>query len=182
MYNYNSGYVGSKMSIRAKEAYGYGAKPYTKWSKQDILDELGEKSSSVKKYSVSTLREYFLVFDSWHHTSSFFNKTDFYTVGDFDINFEELDAIEKRNKEEKEKAKLEKPILAYCKYGVWSGTKRHPKLMFEEDYCIVKNNWAYFSFGKKSLDGKHIEILEKYTRAPKGKGDIFKEIRRKYKL
>ena len=42
MWNMNSGYHGFSMSNRAIEAYNNGEKPFSKWTKQDILDVIEE--------------------------------------------------------------------------------------------------------------------------------------------
>ena len=42
MFNINSGYHGFSMSNRAIEAYNNGEKPFSKWTKQDILDVIEE--------------------------------------------------------------------------------------------------------------------------------------------
>jgi hypothetical protein len=65
----NSGYVGYSMSKRAEQAYQDGKLTYSKlpvWAKR-----------LVDAAMVST--------DEWHHTSSYGNKTPFYSISQFDI-------------------------------------------------------------------------------------------------
>ena len=76
------GYIGQKMSERAMEAYKNGEMPLSKWTKSVILENIetekkGE-SEKLKKYSAETLRNYFLILSSWHHTAKYFNRTNFY--------------------------------------------------------------------------------------------------------
>jgi hypothetical protein len=57
---------GRGMSLRAIEAYNYGAKPVSKWAV-----ELGIKTDDVREI---------LEFDSWHHTGKHAMRTDFYAL------------------------------------------------------------------------------------------------------
>lgn len=179
--NMNSGYCGYSMSKRAAEAYDSGEKPLSKWRKTDILNKLecfGKDTEILKKYSLNTLKKYFIERSSRHHTSKFANETVFYEVKDIDVSCERLDEIEKAMKEhalnhsdDTEKVRI--------RYGVWEGTRKHPKLVEKEEYAILKGNWAYLYDGtKKKLSGRHIEILARYSRAPRGTADIFKKIRK----
>lgn len=78
------GYIGNKMSVRAYEAYESGEKPLSKWSKNDIIEcvlnvrnDFQEKE--LKIYSKEVLKV-FLICSSWHHTGSYFNETNFYSL------------------------------------------------------------------------------------------------------
>nr|DAI08101.1 MAG TPA: hypothetical protein [Caudoviricetes sp.] len=76
-----AGYQGYSMSNNAVSAYDDGEKPISKWSESDVIsaiaDELGVNESDIKlKYPY----RYYLKKTSWHHTSSKYNKTDFYSV------------------------------------------------------------------------------------------------------
>ena len=86
------------MSNNAVAAYEDGKKPLSKWSKSKILDSLcvsEEEKKKLKKYCLDTLRQYFLRYSEWHHTSSHYNCTDFYEVVIPDrIDYETLDASE----------------------------------------------------------------------------------------
>ena len=77
--NANKGYVGYSMSKRAEEAYKSGEKPLTKWKKEEIIQAYPEKyHKELSKLNEQELKDNFLYFSSWHHTSKAFNKTDFY--------------------------------------------------------------------------------------------------------
>lgn len=76
-----AGYRGSSMSNNAVSAYADGEKPISNRSESDVIsaiaDELGVNESDIKlKYPY----RYYLKKTSWHHTSSKYNKTDFYSV------------------------------------------------------------------------------------------------------
>ena len=119
-----AGYDNYSMSNNAVAAYETGEKPKSKWTKKEIIEELRDQSEDLKvdikaleKLPVSTLREIALVQSSWHHTSSYFNRTDFYMVDASRIEEEDL-KIEK-------KEITEKRVRAH--YLEWSGTRKHPK-------------------------------------------------------
>lgn len=76
-----AGYRGYSMSNNAVSAYADGEKPISNWSESDVIsaiaDELDVNESDIKlKYPY----RYYLKKTSWHHTSSKYNKTDFYSV------------------------------------------------------------------------------------------------------
>lgn len=76
-----AGYRGYSMSNNAVSACADGEKPISNWSESDVIsaiaDELGVNESDIKlKYPY----RYYLKKTSWHHTSSKYNKTDFYSV------------------------------------------------------------------------------------------------------
>lgn len=103
------GYIGNKMSVRAYEAYESGEKPLSKWTKNDIIEcvlnvrnDFQEKE--LKIYSKEVLKV-FLICSSWHHTGSYFNETNFYSL---DLDFIELSKIEIIQVLEKKKKDLEK--------------------------------------------------------------------------
>lgn len=180
------GYIGNKMSVRAYEAYESGEKPLSKWTKNDIIEcvlnvrnDFQEKE--LKIYSKEVLKA-FLICSSWHHTGSYFNETNFYSL---DLDFIELSKIEiiqvlEKKKKDLEKEKKEKKILKLqkCKfkYIEWAGTRKHPKAIEKESYGIIKGSWIYCKDGKKSLNGKYVHVVEMFERAPRGTAALFKQI------
>lgn len=196
-----SGYVGCKMSERAQEAYDNGERPMSKWNKWDILSELeydldDEAIVKLSKYSVQALKNVCLEWTSWHHTGSYANETDFYKVidgRDANLNqmFMDLDAEEKELKEFRKRQREEKRLLesteekCYFEYGVWTGTKKHPKLYYYKAYGIKKGDWIYYMDGsslkKKKASGNYVNVLHTYNRAPKGKAYIFNRIKKQIK-
>lgn len=196
-----SGYIGCKMSERAQEAYDSGERPMSKWSKWDILSELeydldDEAIVKLSKYSVQALKNVCLEWTSWHHTGSYANETDFYQVidgRDADLNqmFMDLDTEEKELKEFKKRQREEKRLLesteekCYFEFGVWSGTKKHPKLDYHKAFGVKKGNWIYYMDGsllkKKKASGNYVNVLQTYNRAPIGKAYIFNKIKKELK-
>lgn len=183
-------YIGQKMSERAAIAYENGEKPLSKWSKVEIINTVLDyrddfEYDELNKYSKDVLK-CFLTYSSWHHTGSYFNNTDFYSLDeDFIENkkyyiFEVLNKKVKELKREKEEKKIQKDEekLEKCHfvYTEFEGTRKHPKAVDCEAYGIIKGNWIYTEFGKKSLNGKYIYNVKKFDRAPRGTAQIFKNI------
>nr|DAR37482.1 MAG TPA: hypothetical protein [Caudoviricetes sp.] len=163
-----AGYYGYSMSNNAVAAYEDGEKPFSKWTKRDIiaaLEELvhdGEVSEETlniaRRMPAASLKNKTLRQTSWHHTSMHYNETDFYSVDD------ELELTERDLADAKETAKLrkEKPAArrATCKYLVWSGSRRHPRATeVTEDGTIIGNWFTSDSGVRKSIYGNGFEIL-----------------------
>lgn len=116
-----SGYFGFIMSNNAVNAYNNGEKPLSKWTKQAILTELNENNikGNFEKLTLSELKNG-LEYAGWHHTSSKYNKTDFFRV-DYDY-FEKLDVNEVIQKRVQKMPKIkEKPkyVVASVEYESW---------------------------------------------------------------
>ena len=171
MFNYNSGYKGYSMSNRAAAAYEDGERPYSKWTKAELLIECKKlledlevdyTIEDLKKLSLKALRNSVLVSSSWHHTSKYFNSTDFYKVSEGQLEFI-LDkaTIERLCEEKKEKKEEPKEIKARCKFLVWSGTRNHPKATECEEVGTIRGNWFYREDGsKKSVNANGFRIVE----------------------
>lgn len=89
MMDVNSGYIGHSMSRRAAEAYEDGEMPKSKWTKkamvaaiQSYCDEfdMSFDPDVLKGMHKDEVFERFFHESSWHHTSKFFNETDFYKL------------------------------------------------------------------------------------------------------
>lgn len=184
-------YIGNKMSVRAYEAYENGEKPISKWLKSDIEKAVLKRRKDFNKkelnrYNKEALKA-FLICSSWHHTGSYFNETNFYSL---DENFVELPKKEildelnnrmddsKKAKEAKKKEKLQKCLIKFIE---WKGTRKHPKAVYCEAYGILKGKWIYTEECKKSLNGKYIQIIKEFDKAPRGTAQRFKNIKKRMK-
>jgi len=166
-----SGYYGFSMSNNAIECYRDNIKPLSAWSKSDILSaidqaakdgeaELSAPIAEIKKLSVKELKSLCLKWDSWHHTSSHFNKTDFYKL--------DVDGVERLTVEMiQEVISARKPKQeatgkkAFCEYLEWSGTRKHPKATVCQAWGTIKGNWFYLENGKKkSISANGFKVLE----------------------
>lgn len=163
-----AGYNGYSMSNNAVDAYDDGEKPMSKWTKVALLDAIREEFdglAGLEKLTAKRLRSEFLIRTSWHHTSSHFNQTDFYSV-DFDKLAETTaEDVEKWRKEDKERSKAEEKSepeksIRKVSYLVWGGTRKHPKATEHVETCEVVGNWAMTQNGKKSIFARGFAFLD----------------------
>lgn len=156
-----AGYSGYSMSNDAVAAYESGEKPLSKWTKKEILTEILTRAEQqeielhcsleqLEKLPAKTLKKVCLACCSWHHTSSFYNRTNFY---DLDVaTIEELtdEKINAAMAEEKATKKVEEKEEKWlCSFLVWSGTRTHPKASEFTEEGIVKGSWFIRKDGSK---------------------------------
>ena len=86
-----AGYKGYSMSNNAVDAYENGEMPLSKWRKADIIKAINQYIEDVEvnfdmdlllKLPLRILKNELLSQSSWHHTSSMYNKTDFYSLNE----------------------------------------------------------------------------------------------------
>ncbi len=116
------------MSNNAVDAYATGEKPMSKWTKADILYELKKVNPEIvelaKKLTVSELKCRLLERTSWHHTSSKFNRTDFYSFDEIEAEsftaerINKIIAVRPPKATHTEKSAPEF-ITAYVAFDVW---------------------------------------------------------------
>ena len=89
-----AGYFNYSMSNNAVDAYSQGERPLSKWTKSEIISEVEKISRKTslkfdfelfKKIPLAILKKEFLAKSSWHHTSSYYNETDFYSIDECEI-------------------------------------------------------------------------------------------------
>lgn len=111
-----AGYKGYSMSNNAVAAYEDGERPKSKWLKKDILECLGkcEIADGIKKAAAGLTKEelqsLLLVLSSWHHTSSYYNQTDFYSFDREKALKLSMEQIENIKAQRKPKEKAEQKI------------------------------------------------------------------------
>ncbi len=159
-----AGYFNYSMSNGAREAYQSGEKPISKWSKSEILAEAKQSCPEevfplLGKVPASVLRDHLLTRSSWHHTSSHYNRTDFYSVIDCsNITLEQVTVWAQKKQQAK------KPIeefLRKAEFLEWSGTRKFPKATRCVATGIVRGNWFYLPNGlKKSITAKGFKFLD----------------------
>ena len=158
-----AGYYGYSMSNNAIDAYENGEKPRGKWKKSEIVDAIGAAINSGEicpkcekimfyLYGIPAkyLRDLCLRRSSWHHTSSWYNETDFYSI-DYDgierMTEEQIKCyIDNINKKKKVEPTEERWV---CHFLVWSGSRNHPKAKECVEEGVIKGNWFYRSNGEK---------------------------------
>lgn len=173
-----AGYHGYSMSNNAIQAYNSGKRPWSRWTKTLILEDvkaltidaheeceedkeelesLKKKFKVLSKCSTDILRKHLLKYTGWHHTSSRYNKTDFYEV-DEDIF---LTVREKDIQDWIEYAKIarkNKPV-SVCRLGKitwlqWGGTRRHPSasVLSLSDVFILEKGAFYYVYDPKQAN------------------------------
>jgi hypothetical protein len=158
-----NGYEGFSRSTRSQEAIDSHEVPISLFTQERISfflqsiedDESFSKEdlSFLKKQSVLMFRFAAMKFGptSWHHTSSYYNKTDHYDLYAIAEDLcENRDRIieEFRIKKEQERAtQAEKKALRLAVVTVqeWGGTKAHPRVIGEKTVAgVVEGDWIYF--------------------------------------
>lgn len=153
-----AGYSGFSMSNNAVEAYENGEKPISKWSKKDILNSIdnaienGElvlncSKDKLRKVPVALLKELCLTCSSWHHTSNYYNRTDFYAVDLQKVELLTDESIEDRMKS-KDAVEITEEIWK-CAFLEWSGTRKHPKATEVVEEGIIRGEWFFRKDGSK---------------------------------
>ena len=110
------------MSNRAKQAYAGGEKPLSKISAQDISG-LGLTLKEAKLLAAAGIWKR----SSWHHTSSKFNKTNFYDVQDLAGLVDEIGAKALKS-QAVEYAEAQTGFDVVGVEGDWSGAGRNKEL------------------------------------------------------
>lgn len=86
-----AGYIGFSMSRNAADARDRGLRPISEWNKRTILEEIHEAIENeelslqfdyelLTKVKLADLKRIALVYEEWHHTSKFYNKTDYFGI------------------------------------------------------------------------------------------------------
>ena len=153
----NSGYDRYSMSNRAVDAYNDGRKPLSQFNSDDLYVfnvELQQEGYEVQVKSLAAFKRLLKAYGSigeWHHTSSYFNKTNFYDP--FNILYKLsgdslISAINDANEPlKKEKIEIYEGNFEYL---TWSGTKKHPKAtkQFLTDVWIKEKGSFYYVYDK----------------------------------
>lgn len=163
-----AGYAGYSMSNNAVDAYMNGEKPWSKWTKKELIDRIKADGveplcgmEAIKGTPVEVLRKLLLRHTSSHHTSKFYNLTKFYSFDDDYLQIltkQELDDATERVTSVKE----EKGEIWKVSFLEWSGTRKHPKATEVVEIGELKMGWFYRKNGKKkSIYTKNFKLLEK---------------------
>lgn len=179
----DGGYIGRSMSKRAEKAYKMGEAPWSKWTKEKIIDsvldvvayeDLKISYEDLKRLTLSELRDAFLDYASWHHTGAFYNNTNFYKVSPQKVQTFAKNGIE--------------DVLANRKRNTLTEEERTKNRLNEEALYIAKNIYNKLNFilshgntGLKSVMGLYnrykvgnLDIDEAYA-------DGVKNIMKRYK-
>lgn len=185
MFNLNSGYVGAKRSVRSQKAVDSYEVPIAMITRDLIDDFLIDEEdifteaeyAYLKKLSVAKwkyIAKERVSAASWHHTSSYFNKTDHYDLSAVAEKILDIkDTLDADYKEYRDSKKKEVSSVKYgvIKVQVWGGSRKRPKLEgYEEVAGIVVGEWLFYknnhsvngSVGKFKITANKVEWLKEY--------------------
>lgn len=161
-----AGYNGYSMSNNAVAAYESGEMPLSKWTKTAILDAIfdnceisEEKSDLIRKMTAKELEDAFLQMSSWHHTSKFYNCTNFYSIV-FD-KIEEISTEEIKNiisNRQKKARRSAEEIQAEKEVKVARKAEKEAK---EEKERLFKYQNRYKSLGGFMKSDMDLDVLRK---------------------
>lgn len=158
MMDVNSGYIGYSMSRRAAEAYEDGEMPKSKWTKKamvaaikDACGELDlEYDPAIEKMKKVELFDTFLYNSSWHHTSKFFNETDFYAIVEDaladrfpELSVEQLEEREATRAAERQAIEEEKAVREAMRAAEIERLDRH--CAYREEHGFAPDTVAAFA-------------------------------------
>lgn len=114
---------------------------------------------TLRKIPVARLKDIALRRSSWHHTSSHYNRTDFYIVSSSKAESYTLDELIERTRPIKKE--VPKETVRKAAYLEWSGTRKHPKATEKTATGVVRGNWFYLPDGtKKSVTARGFYFLD----------------------
>lgn len=167
------------MSNNAAAAYSSGLKPYSKWTKADILDAITDEYEEdgaalidhIKKenYPLAFLKFWMLEIKEWHHTSCRYNCTYFHGLSyastcdlvedpektrEFFETWKKDHDAEQAKKQAEKDAKLTHGILHFRE---WSGSRRWGKYVWltREGYGRQEGEWLVLYNGR----GKNKSVI-----------------------
>lgn len=168
------GYVDYSMSENAWNAHQSGEKTWSEWRKDDFIERFSPEFQPIaRKLTLKELKGALLFKTGWHHTSKYYNQTDFFAVADNyvqELTAEKIAEIIAKRPKREPKAKV-KPtfITAKIRYTEWEGRYANYKKPVEHieivqfmsnDKMIKVDNYT-----KKRLSS--VEILEKIEQKTK---------------
>lgn len=133
-----AGYHGYSMSNNAMRAYESGEKPLSKWSKSDMLDAVAhlrpDLVEQLRSMPIATLRRYLLTSTGWHHTGSYYNRTNFYGIDEDYLMDLTSDMIMQWDMIKPKKKQQNKPVTRKGDffYIEWEGSRKHPRAVEQE--------------------------------------------------
>lgn len=185
MFNINSGYIGAKRSVRSQQAINSFEVPISMINKTLIKCFLDKYEDNFSKDDLTFLRKVSVekwkfvakritTASSWHHTSSYFNKTRHYdlnSIAGILINIK--DELDEKYKLYQWSQKEENYDIKYgvIKVQVWGGSRNRPKLKgYEEVAGMIVGDWLYYkcdhstdgSIKKYKTSANKVEWLKEY--------------------
>lgn len=136
-----NGYDGYAMSNNARMAYEDCEMPFSKWTKTELLSAIKSYNVSadiilaLQKHNTDTLRRELLMYSGWHHTSEYYNKTNFYAIDADKVNELTVNRIDNWDKAENTVSSLK--YRGDFNYVEWQGSRNYPKAV---PHCLENVN------------------------------------------
>lgn len=136
-----NGYDGYAMSNNARMAYEDCEMPLSKWTKTELLSAIKSYNVSadiilaLQKHNTDTLRRELLMYSGWHHTSEYYNKTNFYAIDVDKVNELTVNRIDNWDKAENTVSSLK--YRGDFNYVEWQGSRNYPKAV---PHCLENVN------------------------------------------
>lgn len=136
-----NGYDGYAMSNNARMAYEDCEMPLSKWTKTELLSAIKNYNVSadiilaLQKHNTDTLRRELLMYSGWHHTSEYYNKTNFYAIDADKVNELTVNCIDNWDKAENTVSSLK--YRGDFNYVEWQGSRNYPKAV---PHCLENVN------------------------------------------
>ncbi|WP_271005722.1 hypothetical protein [Listeria seeligeri] len=147
------GYIGTKRSNNSQFAIENYEVPLNHFNK-DIIQTFINENEEYESLRTATVKFWKYVAErigstSWHHTGSYFNETNHYSLSTVAEELLENEAKwEEKYKAylegEKESNATENIFLSVINVQIWGGTKKHPKIVgYEKVMGVIKGDWLY---------------------------------------
>lgn len=164
-------YIDFSESENSRLAKEKGVLPLSHWTKTKFLEAAAacecvtpEKLAALKKIKWAVLKSKFLYKSEWHHTSSYYNRTEFYALDVAaleKVRIDELSAMAAAPAPVKKKDAAES-YRVRAKYLVWGGSRRYPKATEHEETGTITGAWFISDSGvRKSISANGFEIIER---------------------
>lgn len=175
-----NGYDGYAMSNNARMAYeDCREMPLSKWTKTELLSAIRSYNVSadiilaLQKHNTDTLRRELLMYSGWHHTSEYYNKTNFYAIDADKVNELTVNCIDNWDKVENTVSSLK--YRGDFNYVEWQGSRNYPKAVphcLENVNIEERGSFYYVTDADDTFDSKD-EFLEalKECKLPDGSFD-----------
>lgn len=171
------GYIGTKRSERSQDAIEDYEVPLNHFNK-DLIQAFIDENEVYETLRTKTVRLWKFVATragatSWHHTGTYFNKTDHYSLekvadellsNGIDWEKEYKTSV----KQETETATSEPIFLSVLKVQIWGGSMKRPKLVgYELVMGVRKESWLHAvskaTQSKYKLSANKVETQKHYS-------------------
>jgi len=168
MNNANGGYIGFSRSVRSEESLYNFEVPLSLLNKDLIGRFILEYDHDFRCKQLMILQQTPIVIwkyvakhkinpASWHHTSSYFNKTDHYSLAEIaQVIIDETDTLGSEYAAYCHARKQQKSFkYSVIRVAVWGGSRNYPRITgYTQESGIVVDDWLYYT-GETNQDATH---------------------------